>query len=284
MNHLMDIVSDILFTDIRQLPHKLCKPKDIYSLNNHLKSSIVAVASHRGPRRINEDMVGSGSSQGLNYIILADGLGGYPHGRDAAQVAVKTFKREVEKIIARKKIIKYNDIKPMYRKTSVKVKKLARNSQGWKTTIICVIERPDDFLVSYLGDGQVYLVRGDTESAVPLMVGHRVKGLLGGVLGPEITAEPIIIQISKAFRSGEIIVAGTDGIFNQEIYTKKPNLLTDLISCLQNRFTMKEPNDILIRYLDQLHVHHLLDDNASLGVIMTRKAWEFGLRKNSYES
>ena len=275
MNEIMKAVIDILCTDIRKLsvfePRKK-KKSIITSQNTDSPTSIITVASHYGPKRINEDRVCCGSSWGQNYIAVADGLGGYPHGGDAAQIAIETFQNYIKKMKQKDALQSYTFLQQVYQEASRKIKKKASYTHGWKTTLLCVIERQQDFLISYLGDGQIYLIRGDMQIAVPLMVGHRVNGLLAGVLGPDLTAAPASLQLSKSFQSGEIIVAGTDGIFDSRIEQIRPNLLVDLIGFIHSSLNTKQPDTILYDFLDQLNTQGLICDNASLGVIITAKA------------
>jgi serine/threonine protein phosphatase PrpC len=278
MNEIMKAIIDILGTDVSQLPlfkSRKVKHQPIIHETGRFSSGFTAVSSHKGPKRINEDRICSGSSWGLHYMVIADGLGGYPHGGDAAQIAVNTFQSQIKDIKRKDQPLQCTWIKQVYQRAAKQIKKAASNARGWKTTLLCVIERPEDFLISYLGDGQIYLIRGDAEIAVPLMVGHRVGGLLAGVLGPELTAEPVTMQLSKSFRSGEIIVAGSDGVFNPEIQQVKPDLLMDLIKCYKDQIKTEEPTAILFRFLDQLHTQNLLDDNASLGLIVTGNARQY---------
>lgn len=278
MNEIMKAIIDILGTDVSQLPlfkSRRVKHQPVVHKTDQLSSGFTAVSSHRGPKRINEDRICSGSSWGLRYMAIADGLGGYPHAGDAAQIAVNTLQSHMQDMIQKNKLAQLSQLRQVYTRAASEIKKAASDAKGWKTTMLCVIERPEDFLISYLGDGQIYLIRGDAEIAVPLMVGHRVGGLLAGVLGPELTAEPVIMQISKSFRSGEIIVAGSDGIFDSEIQQVKPDLLMDLIKCFKGQLKTEEPTTILYRFLDQLNTQNLLNDNASLGLIVTENARQY---------
>jgi len=272
MKELLQKIVDILLTDVTELPSKLHKRKDTGLVVSHPAPGIIGVATHKGPKMFNEDVVLEGSSWGINFLILADGLGGCSHGGNAAKLTANTFHDEIEKIIKTSGKVQFNDIEPIYYSCAAKIKKHSRNGKGWKTTVICVVENQDDLLITYLGDGQVYLVRGDVESGIPLMVGHRVNGLLGGVVGPEITARPVIIRISKAFTKGEIIIAGTDGIFNPELKTAKPELLMELLAYIREKIRTDSMNNILRHFIDELYAQDLLNDNASLGVIITSRA------------
>jgi hypothetical protein len=277
LKQIISAIFDILTTDIANLPSKLhqSKEQDDKELKRHPHLGVVGIATHQGPRRINEDQICAGSSWGINYVVLADGLGGYHHAGDAARIAVRTFRDRIELIGRNNRTIQYEDIREIYAKVTFEIQKHTSVNNGWKTTIICVIERPRDILVTYLGDGQVYLVRGDSEAAISLAIGHRVNGRLGGVIGPEMTAEPVIMRISKSFRSGEIIVAGTDGVFNHDVTNAKPSLLKELVTYIQMNISREKPNEILARFLYQLYSQDLLDDNASLGLVVTGKAREY---------
>jgi hypothetical protein len=243
------------------------------TLDNSL-SNIVAIATHEGLKTKNEDRVLSRSSQAFSFVILADGLGGRPHGEKAAQTAVDVFRDELVTIEQEKGSVEFGDMKAIYETAASRLRTIIKG-KGGKTTLICIIERTGDFIISYLGDGQVYLMRGDTEMGIPLMITHRTKGLLGGTLGPEMTAQPVTMQISKAFRSGEIIVAGTDGVFNPEIGRVRPNLLIEFVSFFRDKYGLMPDNDILAEFLNHLHDLNLLEDNASLGLIITGQAREY---------
>jgi|GEM_PF-2896759 len=278
MKEIMKAIIDILTEDVSRLPLlRSRKTKNQPSVRKVTQpcSGFVAASTHKGPKRINEDRICTGSSRDLRYIAIADGLGGYPHGGDAAQIAVDTFQTQIKAIKQKDTPVEIEWIRHVYTTAARKIKKAASGALGWKTTMLCVIEKPGDFFISYLGDGQIYLIRGDAEIAVPLMAGHRVNGLLAGVIGPELTAEPVIIQLSKSFRSGEIVVAGSDGVFNPEIQQAKPELLMDLIRSIKDQPKSEDPNAVIFNFLEELHLQNLLDDNASLGLIMTDNAVQY---------
>jgi len=272
MDNFFDPVVDFLFTDIRQL-HKFKFKQPVETINDEPKSllpSIVAVATHAGPKKNNEDAVMMGSSWCHNYITIADGVGGCAKSKEAAEIATKVFTTLIKNRIQKHGTIQYQDIKPIYEQAA----KSIRDNKLGKTTLISIIEKPKCFIFSYLGDGQAYLLRGDTEAGVPLMIGHRKNGLLGGVISSSLTAEPVIMQISKGFISGEIIIAGTDGLFNEDIHKKRPDLLSELITTIRNTPMTTKFTQVLYDFLDKLNCENVLEDNASLGIIMTNKAAE----------
>jgi len=272
MDNFFDPVVDFLFTDIRQL-HKFKFKRPVETINDEPKfllPSIVAVATHAGPKKNNEDAVMMGSSWNHIFLTIADGVGGCTKSKEAAETAVNVVTTSIKVHIQKCGTIQYQDIKPIYEQAA----KSIRDNKLGKTTLISIIEKPKCFIFSYLGDGQAYLLRGDTEAGVPLMIGHRKNGLLGGVISSSLTAEPVIMQISKGFISGEIIIAGTDGIFNDDIHSKRPDLLSELITTIRNTPMTKKFTQVLYDFLDKLNYENLLEDNASLGIIITNKAAE----------
>lgn len=270
MNQSFDSIADWLFTDIRQLPFFGARRQVEASTNvpKTMLSSIVAAATHAGPKRINEDAVTVGSSWCHNLVTIADGVGGREKGKEAAETAVRVFNGSIKTKIRQSGTIHCEDIKPIYEQAA----RAIREKKYGKTTLISIIEKPRYFIISYLGDGQAYFLRGDTEAGVPLVIGHRKNGLLGGTIGEILTAEPVVMQVSKAFISGEIVIAGTDGIFSDEIRSKKPELLSELLTTIKNASEDTNFTQVLYDFLDDLNKDNLLEDNATLGIIITRRA------------
>lgn len=246
----------------------------------HFIGGLVACSTHKGLKEENQDRCKCGDFRMHKILVLADGVTRSLHGGQAAEIAVNTFYDVIRNASDVRKEMDISVFKDAYKKTVEKLKQVAKceNSESenrYETTVIAIVEAEDRFLITYLGDGRIYLVRGDLEHGIQLMITHKIGSALGGALGPyELLSQPVYIEHSKSFKSGEMIVVGTDGAFELETEGSEPTI-RQIINRLKNKDTLQSNNALtqtLKLFLENLASNSSLYDNATLGVIITEKA------------
>lgn len=240
----------------------------------------MACSTHRGLKEENQDRCKCGDFGLHKILVLADGVTRSLHGGQAAEIAVNTFYEVMKNALDVRKEMDISVFREAYQETARKLKQVAKcetseSENRYETTIVAIVEAEDRFFITYLGDGRIYLVRGDMEQGIQLMITHKVGLALGGALGPYgMLGEPVFIEHSKSFKSGEIIVAGTDGAFELETEGGEPTI-RQILNRLKNKDALQS-NDALAKslniFLEDLANQHFLYDNATIGVIITERA------------
>ena len=243
---------------------------------------LVACAMHPGPawKRM-EDYIECLDLGPCKALAAADGVSASVHGEVAAEIAVKVFLHEVKAAWESGHRLGRKVIRRAYHSACEQIR--ARMAEaGWgaspQSTLIGVVETPERFLVSYVGDGAVVLSVGSLSYGMLLPhVGY--GGFLTKVISAGPCPQPAYLEIDKAWSEGEVLLAGTDGVFppGQTLRIAREILLT-----LRNRFRdacgrlgAQQVADTLLEYLSGLS----FDDNRAVGVILTERAlahWEAG--------
>lgn len=189
--------------------------------------------------------------------------------------------------------------------------------KAYGTTMICVIDTPDRFQIAYVGNGSVWHIRGNFNqfsanqylpwNAINYLNPHSipVKGKnalykLISISDDFIQAEPTVIEISKDDQLyGDIILACTDGIYSyDEVDIGKDDDAQIWISGEESmelffkyldKFFQNENQELdekrlgfqLEEYLQRFADKGLINDDSSLGVIITPKAIDF--QKSIYQ-
>jgi hypothetical protein len=240
---------------------------------------LVACFSFKGMKLENEDWHRVGRIGGLKVLLIADGVTNSRFGGAAAKIAVDSFYEEVERAHSLRKRITKRVLRRAYKSAvnnlrEAAVEKLGQK-EGFETTLIAVIETDNEFVITYLGDGRIYLVRGDLEHGIQLMVTHGVGGVLGGALGSYgLTGKPVYIEHSKSFSSGEIIIAGSDGAFEVGDGASADTIIK-LLEKLKEKNVLADDTSLqqtIVAVLEGMSNQGLLGDDATIGIIISDTA------------
>lgn len=171
----------------------------------------------------------------MSAIAIADGVGSSMGADIAAKSAVMSFLRSTTTLDTSGKRLDLIEIRKLWAdvatETALSLGTLHDQYIGTpsalRTTLLTVVECTDSYFISYLGNGSIWLVRGDFGTAVKehwpgyftdLMLPHSLLTLSGreglfGTIGPGgMSAEPRHIAIGKDRFVGEILILTTDGI------------------------------------------------------------------------
>ena len=175
-------------------------------------------------RRENQDAAIAFEVGSTAVLIVADGLGGLPHGQGAARLAVgaaalsiledlgrETSTPSLPELLAEKGLL--DAASALCRKA--RASGWATNLDGFRTTIIVVVATPSAYGYAYLGDGGgiVHRQAGGSEAFLVPQKADGVANIVSGSLGPVIQGSPAVGQLAR--RGGDALLIGTDGVFDR---------------------------------------------------------------------
>jgi hypothetical protein len=262
----------------------------------------------------------------LAGVVIADGLGSHYGADVAARVVVRSIAEDLESLPAGGSLdprrLFAGAHARLQREVDDRLELLPADlvwSTAFGTTAICAVETDDELIVAYTGNGGVFHIRGNFNTfpasqllpwtAVNYLNPHSVprdgKNVMYKIVSPRSRAEeisPSIIRISKDDDTfGDIILCCSDGIYSydqtsigrdreQNLWISGGASIARFYAALAAQFE-DEPSDgtletALTTYLKELDTAGLVDDDCTVGVLVTRKALAFQsqLREKRRES
>jgi hypothetical protein len=259
------------------------------------------------PKLKNEDFIETAINDALNFkaIILGDGIGSHYKPDEGSAFCVKSLKKHLENCknyneLNFKELFKivYSELKNNFSHIEGDV---IDKTQAYGTTLICAIELEDKYIISYLGNGSAWFIRGNFHTfspqrylpwnAINLLNPHTVeengKEVLYKFIALESTENqisPSVIEINKDNELfGDIIIISTDGLYSNDhnpiakdregniwiagerkmelLFNRLKNLIKD------NIFDAQIINSSIDEYLKEIHESKLVDDDTTFGVI-----------------
>ncbi len=183
--------------------------------------------------------------------------------------------------------------------------------QSFGTTLIVAVEDEHSLWLGYVGNGAIWHVRGGFNefsenqylpwNALNYLNPHTLQNEHGKEAlyrlistAEDDDAEPTILQIQKDTVHGDLLMICTDGIHSNDqvnvgrtkdstIWLKMEQPLLRFFEALKELFSRNDPETVtdqrlraaLERYLERLCADGLLDDDSSLGVIITSTALHY---------
>ncbi len=266
----------------------------------------------------NEDAatVFQGVAPSLCALAIADGLGSYSHAREAAQLAIE----QVAELSPTLKIDSAEGLTQLFTQLRRGFRMYVRNSAApcsemgsYGTTLLVVVETPSQLLAAYVGNGGIWHLPGNFAesigpaglpwSAVNYLRPHSIRDggreRLYNIIDLSERFDsfpPTVITVNKDSRHGDIIVLCSDGIYSADQAIQGIDEKGDLwvspgatMAPLYDRFLscFSQPCDdsslsaALTSYLQDLKTRNLLEDDATIGVIVTGEALEYQKKKAS---
>jgi serine/threonine protein phosphatase PrpC len=265
----------------------------------------------------NQDAGGVYHGTHYSALAIADGLGSSLDAHIASTLAVKNFLAGVEDLDQQAHRIDPDTVRQLWeRMVRALAHRATHNTARYRnqphalqTTCTTVIELPDSYLISYLGNGSLFHMRGDFWSfwerrwpwcVTDLMLGHSFlnetgKDTLYGILSPSgLTADIRFLQLWKDTTYGDLLVLCSDGISssdhlrvgrdaNDKLWLEvNPHLDALLNQFLKPYFAQLGQSDDTAAVLDQA-LHTFLaaptfDDDATVGILVSSHA------KNYYQT
>lgn len=241
-------------------------------------SSKIAVATTKGKVRLeNQDFCLAFETKRFQFMVMADGLGGVLHGREAAQIASVSAALSILKRLCINKKIMICDVEKAVRNSFEVASKnldyianmlaVKNPNQGFRTTLIIILALPSHYIWGYIGDGGLVILRATGQEErllIPQKADSQVSNILAASLGPAIEGTPMFGITTR--HSGDLVLCGTDGIFDRI----PPSFVQDV-----RRAIIEHNGDlekVIHLILDELSESkdkfgYVCDDNMSLGII-----------------
>jgi serine/threonine protein phosphatase PrpC len=237
-------------------------------------------ATHPGNvRSENQDYGVAFSYQGRDVAIIADGMGGLRHGREASYLAVQAAAMAViarltdplKRRSARPERIARVALRQAHLALAAEADRLCVQEidDGLRTTLIIVISHGSQVGYAYVGDGGGWLIHtdGEVESFLHPQKHENTLNVLAASLGPVLQGSPVSGSLERAL--GDVIVVCSDGIADRiDANTFLHNVLSagkqaggDLQS-----LTAQVVNDLAAAKDD---AGFICDDNLTIGIIGT---------------
>lgn len=246
---------------------------------------------------------------GISGIIVADGLGSHYLAEKGSEICVEELKLLLEKSDS----FQFN-FEELFKKVLSKLREISskideiknleskRNVLG--TTLICIVEYIDKFVIAYVGNGSIWHIRGNFTHFPPHRYlpwssmnilnphtndedGKEVLYKLFSLESDDNNVDPTVIEVSKDNRCyGDIFIISSDGLFSNDkapiakdkeggIWisgeTKMEILYSKIKSFLFNQSKTTLENEIDAFY-SEIEEKNLLDDCTSIGIIVTEQA------------
>ncbi len=186
-------------------------------------ASVVGPVRRENQDRIRTGRITSAKKVTLDLIIVADGLGGHPHGGEAAETASTHALARLRRELPGAYEADAEGVRTLLLGTVWSAAtRLARDAQaegwigpegGFRTTLIVCAVLPDCYVVAWIGDGGVFVLRDGETDPLAVLEPHKdpaTPNLLAASLGPVTEGRPSWAIAPR--RSGDLLVACTDGI------------------------------------------------------------------------
>lgn len=235
---------------IQQWPFKRAQPHPLDQREESLRVSpktpyweLLIGSGSKGAGKRNRDFGSHFAGKTFRCVAVADGVGESPISWEGAEIAVSTFIEEVKKADQEEGRLTVENLQSIWIAAGEAVKKRYEedperfndprilSSSFLATTLLAVVELDSSYLVTYLGNGSIWLVRGDfwefldtprkwpwclTDLVVP-HTKYRGEEALSGIIDHRgLRGDPSILEIRKNQRDGEIFLLTTDGISSQD--------------------------------------------------------------------
>jgi len=173
-------------------------------------------------RESNQDRVRTERIDGLDVIVAGDGLGGLPHGAEAAEVATTFALEHLRAELPRAHASSFEAARTLLLSTvwaaaSALTREAAERNwlsfdDGFRTTLILVVTTTEWHVAAWIGDGGIFLIRdgGDVLAVLEPHKDPATPDVLDASLGPCSDGRPSWAVAPRL--AGDVLLVATDGV------------------------------------------------------------------------
>lgn len=250
-------------------------------------------------------------------VAVADGLGSYINSGEAARFAVQqaaALAQSLEPASAAGLCTLFSRLRQDLRDEFGKREPPPDASQPcYGTTLLLGVETPTHLLAAYVGNGAIWHLRGNFDESAPAnglpwssanyLRPHSLyrdgKEQLYNLIAFSEQFDrfpPTVIAVDKDPRFGDILLLCTDGVCSADrllhgtdaqgdLWIKAEEPMVEFYACLGDYFSQPcggpSLDDRMQHFLHGLKDRSLIEDDATLGLIVTGAAREYQRRKGS---
>lgn len=229
----------------------------------------------------NEDSAVCVQNGAIAAVVIADGVGSSWHGDIASHAATLAFMTELEKRKKTGEIDFQELLVEVTHQISMEAQSIAgRPLEAWPaSTLLSAIydEEDDSLVICYVGDGTIWIVRGDRQAGFPVLIPTTNReGGLQHILHPEAPGDvrPVVAKIMNmsSWTGGCLAILATDGVpfDNGRTVQELSNYIFRVFHDNAPRFTKQVLSDALCKWLCEQRI----DDDATIGILLTRATLE----------
>jgi len=252
----------------------------------HIPATPVAVSwgigltSSKGPvRDRNEDYALTFEINKHQVILIADGVGGMPHGQQAAYYAVRAAAWRIVQSLGRQQTASSAITSDTLARDAVQHAArslgnivrchLGTLTTGFRTTLIVIVATRTHYHFCYLGDGGGCVRRADgtcVRFLVPQKADPDTPNILAGSLGPITQGEPVCGTLPRL--PGDLLVCGTDGVMDR-LGTDSADRIWEAAMKMEGKLQCIA--DRLVEQMSSAHDEHgyICDDNLTIALLGT---------------
>lgn len=282
-------------------------------------NSIISCASQTHKKdKPNQDFCITFDNSNLNIkgVIVSDGIGSHAFSEISSRFCVERAKEKLESLEKLPIDFKtlFHEIKiELIEYTSIELSDDDLNKTKLGTTLICAVELQEEYQIAYVGNGSIWQISGNFNhfgkaialpwNSINLLNPHTFEQKGKSVLYKyisiaDVSTIPSIIKLSKnedAF--GDIIIITSDGVYTSDeakigkddngvIWEMGEDTMIELYKTL-DLFFSNNPIEVnnadlefeLNKYLTLLRERDIMDDDTTLGIIISPKTIEFQQNK-----
>jgi PPM family protein phosphatase len=236
----------------------------------------IGLASVTGEvRERNEDYGVAFEIAGHQIIVVADGMGGLPFGREASYAAVRAAVLSIVRDLGtlrfwrrpRLAMIAEAAVRAAERWLTGMANRVTSDLTGFRTTLIVVCASRRSYGYSYIGDGGGCVLRASGELKhflIPQKAPADAPNVLLASLGPTTEGEPIMGEIPRL--PGDLLICGSDGVFDR-VSADFPKRLMEAAIHFEGHLqrVATQVVDEMAAARDQ--AGFICDDNLTLGIL-----------------
>lgn len=287
--------------------------------NDTYDNSIVAFATIT-PKSENQDDCNAVSVNNLNSVFVADGLGSYLYAKEASKQVISYLTSNVSTIDVQQSKNTIPNFTTIFKNTKDKLIEFANDfyitnpkqeENNLGTTLLVAFENESKLIFSYVGNGGGWHIKGNfSEFSSNYLYPWNAINILNPHTLPENGKEalyklisdstdykeciPSVIELHKDNEVGDIFMICTDGIFSSDqykagkndkgIWVKYEHSMFKFYEYLNHFFkscqlySKEALTEILVQYLEDIKPQ--LDDDATIGIIITKETLNFQNRIN----
>ena len=278
----------------------------------------IAVES-KSSKELNQDAGTVYLGQHCSAVAIADGVGSSFDAHIAAELAVRVFLAGVEELDQQAIVMDVCAVRQLWGRVAQELRSYytqhpihyRERPTALQTTLATVIELEERYLISYLGNGSLFHIRGDFWSfwdrrwpwcITDLMLGHSFLGdtgkdVLYGIIAPiGLTAGVRFLELWKDKEYGDLLVLCSDGIsspdhlrIGRDANDKLWIEVNPYLDALLNQFLKPyfaqlgqqvDTRAMLMQTLDMFLKAQTFNDDATLGIVISRQARDYYLAQH----